>query len=407
MQIVHTQHTDQPDSQLVEEPAVWRPHLIWVYPNALSESLDAATWLDTTAELRQLGWRVTLIVVGSEGLHTIRGVEVFGIPRPNVYLLRQAIFHLKVLRFLFSQWQQTDVILFHSLSALWLLPLRLLRRTPHPRLVMDTRTVAMAPPERETWRDLLRRRYHLLMEHLANHWADGRLAITDRMARLLDMPRARLWGVWPSGVRLERLTAAREMRRWPAPDEPIQLVYIGVLHYERNLLKLSQAVEAAASAGMNFTLSLVGDGSERADLERFAARTEGRIRVIPPVPHHAIGEVLAQGHVGVLPFPDEEKFRVSSPIKLFEYLAAGLPVMATRIPCHTDVLDNDSSVFWAEQADVAALLAALQHIWQQRASLPQHGAQAAQAAHAWTWHESARKLKHALEYGLAKEAHTL
>ena len=40
-------------------------------------------------------------------------------------------------------------------------------------------------------------------------------------------------------------------------------------------------------------------------------------------PHDQIPEVLARAHVGVLPFPDEEKFRVSSPIKLFEYMAAG------------------------------------------------------------------------------------
>ena len=102
----------------------------------------------------------------------------------------------------------------------------------------------------------------------------------------------------------------------------------------------------------------------------------------------------------MLPFPDEEKFRVSSPIKLFEYMAAGLPILATRIVCHTDVIGNGAYVFWAEQTDAAGLLAALRLVWLSREVLSTMGAQAAVAAQAWTWHTSAQKLKLAIEHGL-------
>jgi glycosyltransferase involved in cell wall biosynthesis len=112
--------------------------------------------------------------------------------------------------------------------------------------------------------------------------------------------------------------------------------------------------------------------------------------------------MLAKAHVGVLPFPDEEKFQVSSPIKLFEYMAAGLPVLATRIACHTDVAGDGGYVFWAEQASVTGLHAALCLVWQNRDSLRSMGSQAAIASRAWTWHESARKLRAALERGVAE-----
>lgn len=382
-----------------------RPHLMWVYTGSPNESLDAATWLDTTAELRKLGWRVTLVVVGPAGLQSVRGVEVFGIPKSDTYLLRQFSFHLQFLRFLIAQWSSVDVVLFHSMSAPWVWPLWLARqmwRQQRPLLVMDTRTVPMAPPENETQRDRMRRHYHVLMEHLANHWADGRLAITPHMAGAVGIPPAKLWGVWPSGVNLDRLAAAGVARRWPVPGEPIHLVYIGVLHYERNLLTFSRAVEQANAEGMHFGFSMVGDGTQRAELEQFAAQTAGRVRVIPPVPHDQVGSVLAAAHVGVLPFPDEEKFRVSSPIKLFEYMAAGLPILATRITCHTDVIGAGSYVIWAEQGDVAGLLDALRQVWAQRAALSQLGKQATGAARDWTWQASARKLKDSLEEGLTR-----
>jgi glycosyltransferase involved in cell wall biosynthesis len=189
-------------------------------------------------------------------------------------------------------------------------------------------------------------------------------------------------------------------RRWPLPGEPIYLVYVGVLHYERNLMTLSRAVVKANAEGMAFVLSLIGEGTERLDLEKFALRTAGRVRIIPPVPHNQVPGLLAQAHVGVLPFPDEEKFQVSSPIKLFEYMAAGLPILATRIVCHTDVVGSGGYAFWAEEADVEGLLSALRLIWHARPSLGRMGREAAVAAQAWTWQESARKLKTALEHGL-------
>jgi glycosyltransferase involved in cell wall biosynthesis len=239
------------------------------------------------------------------------------------------------------------------------------------------------------------------MNRLANRWADGQTAITQHIAKTVRIPSQKQWGIWPSGVNLDTFAPAQVARRWPLPKEPVHLVYIGVLHYERNLMTLSRAVEKANAEGMAFVLSLVGDGTERADLGEFAAQTAGQVRIVPRVPYDQVWEMLAQAHVGVLPFPDEEKFRASSPIKLFEYMAAGLPILATRIVCHTDVVGDGKYAFWAEQADVPGLLAALRLVWRERDSLSEMGSEAATAAQAWTWREAAEKLKMSLGYGLA------
>ena len=121
-------------------------HLVWIYTDSPVGELSAATWLSTTKELRQLGWRVTLIAACPAGRHTIRGVEVQCVPMPETYVVRQLLFHLRVLRFLGPQWGTIDVILCHPMSVLWLLPLRLVRAltgSSRPVIVMDTRTVAM------------------------------------------------------------------------------------------------------------------------------------------------------------------------------------------------------------------------------------------------------------------------
>lgn len=384
-------------------PAV--PHLIWLTTGPLDKTLYAAQWLDTTRELRELGWRVTLVGTGPSGVQVIQGVEVLYMPMPQIYLLRQLLFHRRFLGYLFKQWNNVDVVLFHQMSAPWLLPLRLARSLTGqrcPLLVMDTRTVIMEPLDKETWRVFLRRMFDGLIHSAANRWCDGQTAITQRMAQAVHIPVDKLWGVWPSGVNLHQFTIAQKDRHWPMAGEPIQLIYVGTLHYERNLLTFCQAVERANAEGLPIRFTIIGKGTQQIELAKFASQTAGRICVLPPVPHEQIPTFLAQAHVGVLPFPDEEKFQVSSPIKLFEYMAAGLPILATRIACHTDVVDGGTYVFWAEDASVEGLLTALRQTWQARAAFSEMGREAAKAVEAWTWQEAARKLKAALEDGLLK-----
>jgi glycosyltransferase involved in cell wall biosynthesis len=382
-----------------------KPHLVWIYTGSLSHTLDAATWLETTREMRRMGWQVTLVASGPQDWQVIHGVRVRCISSPEIYLLRQIIFHIKFLRLLCSRWHTAHVILFHQMSALWILPLRIYRfltRRKRPLLVMDIRTLHMPPRKKQALKDRLREAFQNLMIRISNFWVDGYLAITPRMAEALRIRPERLWGVWPSGVDLEQFKPAQSLRCWPSPNEPIQLMYIGALHHERNLTSLCLAVQEANAEGMAFQLTLLGDGTQRMELEKFAQMNGNQIRVLQSIPHDLVPQKLAQAHIGVLPFPDEEKFRVSSPIKLFEYMAAGLPILATRIVSHTDVMGTDGYTIWAEEADTYGLLEALRAAWNRRDTLSEMGKCAIEAAETWTWQTSAMKLKLALKTWLER-----
>jgi glycosyltransferase involved in cell wall biosynthesis len=374
-------------------------HLIWVYPGSLRESLDAATWLTTVRELRKMGWRVTLYGIGPRGHHKIRGVRVHGIPRPNVYFVRQVVYHLQVMRHIIRHWHDTYAILFHQMSVFWLLPLKLLRpfkRKPAPLFVMDTRTLHMMPAHKERLVDKLRRVFYRYSVQAANRFADGKLVITRQMAEAINVPPKKLWGIWPSGVELEMFVDASIKRRWPEDGEPIVLVHPGSQHYERNLMALSRAVVRANEEGMRFRLRLVGEGDATEDLRAYAATTNGFVSVEEAVPHSEMPDVLAEAHVGTIPFPDQLKFQVSSPIKLFEYLASGLPILSTRQESVMEVAGDADCVIWAEGSGEENLLHALRDLWDVRHTLPEKSEQAVESSHKWTWAASAKKLSDAL-----------
>jgi glycosyltransferase involved in cell wall biosynthesis len=86
-------------------------------------------------------------------------------------------------------------------------------------------------------------------------------------------------------------------------------------------------------------------------------------------------------------------------LKLFEYMAAGLPVLSTRNRCHTDVVGDGGFAFWAGEPTEDELLGALRAAWAARGRLDELGREAYRGVHEWTWAASARKLFKALEEG--------
>jgi len=73
---------------------------------------------------------------------------------------------------------------------------------------------------------------------------------------------------------------------------------------------------------------------------------ETRVKFVGFVPHRDIKEYLKEADVGVIPLTDNVTSRYfTSPLKLFEYMAAGLPIVASDLPTIREVLiDHKNAV---------------------------------------------------------------
>lgn len=104
-------------------------------------------------------------------------------------------------------------------------------------------------------------------------------------------------------------------------------VYAGA-HGPANGLDL--LIDAASTVTeTDLEVVLVGDGVEKAELvERVSTSGLTNVRFMDPVPKREIPEVLAAADVGVHVLADVPLFRYGvSPNKVFDYMAAGLPVL--------------------------------------------------------------------------------
>jgi glycosyltransferase involved in cell wall biosynthesis len=99
----------------------------------------------------------------------------------------------------------------------------------------------------------------------------------------------------------------------------------------------------------NEKLLIVGGGDRLEKLKELAIKENvaDRVKFIGSVSHELIPEYLSKAKVAVLPNISEGPSQFSSPLKLFEYMAAGIPIVASDLPVFREILqDNETAIFF-------------------------------------------------------------
>lgn len=130
--------------------------------------------------------------------------------------------------------------------------------------------------------------------------------------------------VIPNGVDLEHfsqpISSEPELLQWiPRP----RVVYAGAVSWWFDFELLCQV----ASRLPNLNFMIVGSWKRQ---QPSVGTYPQNIHIIGPLPYDSIPALLAYSDVGIVPFKNNPLVRGVSPIKVYEYLAAGLPVVSLR-----------------------------------------------------------------------------
>ena len=150
--------------------------------------------------------------------------------------------------------------------------------------------------------------------------------------------------------------------------------YVGLINELRGATEMVRAVEHVA-AQQRATLVLAG---------RFdTAALEARARALPgwrhvdyrgTLAHAAVVPMLAEARLGLVLFHPRPNHMSAQPNKLFEYMAAGLPVVASRFPLWQEIVEGSRCGLLVDPLDPREIGAAIAWLFEHPAEAEAMGA---------------------------------
>ncbi len=173
---------------------------------------------------------------------------------------------------------------------------------------------------------------HWLMEQrerLCVRQSDGVISTNALLAHLREQQGARHVVVIPNGVNVSLFSTARQKT-----PHPPTLIYMGNLSTMWDIALSIEAMPLLLQTIPDARLMIAGDGPAEAHLKALsqALGVTEHVNFLGRLAYHALPEVLAEADVGIATSQFDNEFRkYATPLKLIEYMAAGLPVIASRM----------------------------------------------------------------------------
>lgn len=223
---------------------------------------------------------------------------------------------------------------------------------------------------------------------LVQRWARRRLrssdaviGVTPGLARFAeDFAGVRDVSVVPNAADVRRFTPQEAL---PHPHRYV--AYVGVLAEWQGIDTMLDAV-VADEWPEDVRLHIAGDGVLRPMVERAAAQHPERVEYLGVLPYSDVPTFLASSEVALSLQNDVRGLGQHSPIKMFEALASGVPLVVTDFPGQSDVVSECGAGFVVPVDDARAVAVAVRQACADAAANGRMGARARECAvrsHSW------------------------
>ena len=193
-----------------------------------------------------------------------------------------------------------------------------------------------------------------------------------------------------------------ECRRQLGLPEHVPIIgYIGrftAMGMEKGIATLIEALQRLSGHGVkNAAVLCVGGPMETVpryrDLGRQLGLADAQVMFFDRVPNAAVPVWIKTCDVVTIPWPwNEFSAYFTSPMKLFEYMASGVPIVASDLPSLREVLRHGGNAWLVKPGDPAALAEGISHLLRTPGLAESLARQALQDVRQYTWQERAARV---------------
>ena len=139
----------------------------------------------------------------------------------------------------------------------------------------------------------------------------------------------------PMGVNIKRFFPNQNIdslkSKYNLQDKKV-FIYVGTMAKKRHLDILVRAFSLVKKEVKNVKMLMVGDGSGKEELEKLTMNLnmEKDIIFTGAVPYVEVPKYNCLADIGLSPIPPFNIYKMSSPTKMLEYMASGIPVIGNR-----------------------------------------------------------------------------
>lgn len=368
--------------------------IFWFIEKPFDSTLDKATFLEMAIHL-QKDMDVYLVTgferekVQFEGLKN----KIIYIHSPTFPFINRFLFYLNQIRAFqkICNDYKPEILFMNTNNFFLIKKMASLKHRYKYKAYLDIRTLSVYTSAIMNKLDsiLLRRSLRAAAKSF-----DGVTYITEEIKHYcqeeFDLPDHRS-EIWTSGVNIKIFEPAEDQK----VNSGLRLIYHGSLSSSRGLGNLIKAMDLINNHH-DCELLLLGSGNEWKELRNLVSmlHLQKRVSFHAPVPYAEVPRFIHRADAGVLPFPDWVAWNTSSPLKLFEYLSCGKPVIASEIPAHLNVLQGKDYVVWAKDSSPEQLAEAIERLYAHKEEFKRRASKARDFVIAnYTWERQAQKLQ--------------
>ena len=195
-----------------------------------------------------------------------------------------------------------------------------------------------------------------------------------------------------NGVELARFASAANQNavKFQQQDNTAStpvLGFLGTLKPWHGVSGLVQAWALLRKEGYNVNLLIVGDGPQHATLSEEIAQQglSDFVHFTGSVAPEQVPEWLARMDIATAPYPNQDRFYFS-PLKIYEYMAAGLPIIATKVGHLSSIIENGYNGILAEADNPQNMAEVIAHLLDNPSEAKRLGTNArltAEQNHSW------------------------
>lgn len=146
----------------------------------------------------------------------------------------------------------------------------------------------------------------------------------------------------------------------PKNDIPPRVCYVGALATTRGILEIVQAIEQC-----NTTVRLtLGGKFNEPGLETKVKKLSGwnRVEFLGWLDRRSVSDVMSESVAGLVLLQPTDSYLESLPVKMFEYMGAGIPVIASNFPLWEKIVKGENCGVCVDPMDKRAIADAIDNL---------------------------------------------